>query len=106
MWVYYKTPNIFYLQRVHREQKVWAQTDHENVVPLLGTTTDYSIPFAGPRPIGIDRIAMISPWMNGGNLQEKLETDLEESERIHLVRPSRTLMMHLLTWLLQRSFMA
>ncbi|KAF7979242.1 hypothetical protein HWV62_43216 [Athelia sp. TMB] len=56
-----------------------SETHHENVVPFLGITTDIDSPFAAPNPM-----AMISLWMDRGNLLKALETNLTESERLHL----------------------
>lgn len=66
---------------MRRELKVWARTHHENVIPLLGTTTDCSCPAAGPNPI-----AMISEWMERGNLETAMKTGLTDLECLHLVR--------------------
>ncbi|KAF7979515.1 hypothetical protein HWV62_42084 [Athelia sp. TMB] len=68
-----------FIKRGRRETKVWHRTHHANIVPFLGITTDYSSPFAGPNPV-----AMISPWMDGGNLLNALNTDLTLSKRLHL----------------------
>ena len=71
-------------QRARRETKVWRRTHHENIVPFLGITTDYSCPFAAPNPV-----AMISLWMDGGDLMNALNTGLTELKRLHLVRTAR-----------------
>ncbi|KZP21573.1 kinase-like protein [Athelia psychrophila] len=55
-------------KRARRERNIWERLEHENIVPLRGITTDCPFPFAGPNPI-----AMISPWMEGGNLFQALE---------------------------------
>ncbi|KZP21572.1 kinase-like protein [Athelia psychrophila] len=67
-------------KRGRRERKVWLRPAHENVIPLLGITTDYVFPLAGPNPI-----AMISPWMERGDLFKALQADLPESDRLHLL---------------------
>ncbi|KAF7979519.1 hypothetical protein HWV62_42092 [Athelia sp. TMB] len=69
----------FFLQRGRREMKVWQRTHHENVVPFLGITTDIDSPFTAPNPV-----AMVSLWMEGGNLLKALETNIMEPERLHL----------------------
>lgn len=74
----------YYTQRGRRETKVWCRTHHKNIVPFLGITTDCSYPFAGPNPV-----AMISLWMDGGDLMNALNTGLTESKRLHLVRITR-----------------
>ncbi|KAH7322148.1 kinase-like domain-containing protein [Rhizoctonia solani] len=46
-----------------RELHTWSKCNHPNVLPLLGLMN-----FRG-------RIAMVSPWMDGGNLPRYLETN-------------------------------
>lgn len=66
-------------QRRRREEKVWQRPVHKNVVPLLGITTDYIY-------LGLNLIAMISPWMERGDLFKALKTDPSVSDRLHYVR--------------------
>ena len=63
-------------QRLRREIDVWKRLDHENVVPLLGITTDI-----GPS------VGMVSPWMANGDLNTFLHqhTTLPLSYRLKLV---------------------
>ncbi|KZP09931.1 kinase-like protein [Athelia psychrophila] len=74
-----KLPN-----RLERELLVWHGLSHPNIVPLLGTVTNSSSHFlhnfASP--------AMISPWMNNGNLIRYLELrskSLTVTDRLRLL---------------------
>ncbi|KAF7979520.1 hypothetical protein HWV62_42094 [Athelia sp. TMB] len=69
-----------FTKRCRRETKVWCRTHHKNVVPFLGIAKDYTCPFAAPNPV-----AMISLWMDGGDLMNALNTGLTESKRLHLL---------------------
>ncbi|KAF7971707.1 hypothetical protein HWV62_20059 [Athelia sp. TMB] len=68
-----------YIKRGRRERKVWQRPKHENIIPLLGITTDYSSPLAPPNPV-----AMISPWMERGDLFKALNGNMAYSDRMHL----------------------
>jgi serine/threonine protein kinase len=70
-------------QRLRREIEVWKRLSHANIVPLLGTTDDF-----GPCT------AMVSPWMDNGNLTVFLESNiatLSDSYRLELVSPTTSL---------------
>lgn len=64
-----------------REIQVWKRLDHPNIVPLLGTTTDF-----GCRSFPGTLLGMVSQRMRNGNLNEFLKLDLSLEERLQLVR--------------------
>ncbi|KAF8839145.1 kinase-like protein [Paxillus ammoniavirescens] len=64
-------------QRIHREIKTWLNLDHNNVVPLFGTTMNF-----GRFP------AMVCPWLENGSLTSYLarsDSSLTTTERLSLV---------------------
>ena len=67
------------LQRLRREIRVWSCLKHENVLPLLGVTSDF-----GPYT------AMVCPWIATGSLYHFLGDNKEAltmSNRLKIVRP-------------------
>lgn len=53
---------LLLLQRIRREVKVWLSIEHDNVLPLLGTT------------MGFSRFpAMVCPWAENGTLTSYLK---------------------------------
>ena len=54
---------------------------HENVVPLLGFTTDFPFSSDGPSPI-----ALVMPWMSRGSLETALAVDLPDADRLDLLQ--------------------
>ncbi|KIJ10304.1 hypothetical protein PAXINDRAFT_102055 [Paxillus involutus ATCC 200175] len=65
------------VQRFRREIKTWLNLDHNNVVPLFGTTMNF-----GRFP------AMVCPWLENGSLTSYLErpdSSLTTVERLSLV---------------------
>jgi serine/threonine protein kinase len=73
------------LQRLRREIKVWQSLDHENILPLYGTITDFGL-----------STAMVCPWAENGNLTKYLELQGKRilvPERFRLV--SRLLLLSL-----------
>lgn len=68
---------LFIIQRLRREIKVGKRLDHDNVLPLYGTTSDF-----GPYS------SMVCPWIRNGNLSKYLDQHgdtLELSERFRIV---------------------
>ncbi|KAF8955830.1 kinase-like domain-containing protein [Flammula alnicola] len=66
-------------KRLKREIRLWSRINHPNVVPLLGTI-DKSRLSSHP--------AMVSPWMNEGNLDRYLDEkkdDLNLKRRLQIV---------------------
>jgi serine/threonine protein kinase len=61
------------LQRFCREGVAWKHLRHPNVLPLLGVT------------VSERRFAMVSEWMEYGNINEFIEKD-KDVNRIKLVR--------------------
>jgi serine/threonine protein kinase len=49
-------------KRLRRELKVWQRLNHDNVLPLYGTTSDF-----GPYS------SMVCPWVDNGSLSKYLE---------------------------------
>lgn len=64
-------------QRLHRELHVWKRLHHPNVTLLYGTISE------------MGTLSMISPWMEGGNLEGALKTPLSTSDRLKIVRVCR-----------------
>ncbi|KZP04314.1 kinase-like protein [Athelia psychrophila] len=66
-----------YDKRRRREVQVWKRLQHQNIVHLLGTATDFPCRMeqGSPRPV-----ALVSPWMERGNL-----TDLLKHESIYSI---------------------
>ena len=63
-------------QRLRKEIEIWKRLDHKNIVPLLGTTSEF----------GSDcSTGMVSPWMNKGNLTTYQERPLTPSQCLQLV---------------------
>ncbi|KZP04137.1 kinase-like protein [Athelia psychrophila] len=58
-----------YDKRRRREVQVWKRLRHQNIVHLLGTATDFPCRMlqGSPRPV-----ALVSPWMERGNLKDLL----------------------------------
>lgn len=64
-------------QRLRRELGVWQRLHHENVLPLYGTTDDFS-------PL----TSMVCPWLEKGNVRKHLELVgdiLTVSDRLQIV---------------------
>jgi len=69
--------NRSFYQRLQRELRVWQRLEHENVLPLCGTTSDF-----GPYT------SMVCPWMDNGSVSRYLERCgdiLSVSDRLQLV---------------------
>jgi len=70
------------LQRFCREGVAWKHLRHPNILPLIGVT------------VSNQRFAMVSSWMENGNINEFVEKD-RHANRIELVRialnPDRSL---------------
>ncbi|KAG2128319.1 kinase-like domain-containing protein [Suillus bovinus] len=65
-------------KRVRREAYVWIQLEHDNILPLDGVTEEF-----GLLP------ALVSPWMEGGSLDNYLKREfsgLTDSRKWKLVR--------------------
>ncbi|KAF7986581.1 hypothetical protein HWV62_26342 [Athelia sp. TMB] len=60
---------------------VWIRLQHENIVPLLGYTTDCPFPLDGPTPI-----ALISPWLSRGNFESVLKVNMLDADLLKLIR--------------------
>ena len=77
-------------QRSCREAVAWKHLRHPNILPLLGVT------------INERQFAMVSEWMDRGNINEFVEKD-QHVNRIELVRvalyPYRSLTESLFSWL-------
>ncbi|KZP20162.1 kinase-like protein [Athelia psychrophila] len=59
-----------YDKRQRREVQVWKRLRHQNIVHLLGTSTDFPWTLQDiPRPA----VALVSPWMERGNLKDLLK---------------------------------
>lgn len=52
----------FYFQRLRRELRVWKQLDHEHVLPLYGTASDFG-----------HYTAFVCPWLENGTVSRYLE---------------------------------
>lgn len=52
------------MQRLRREIKAWKQLDHENIIKVLGTVSDF-----GPMT------SIVYPWAEFGTLTKHLEVD-------------------------------
>jgi serine/threonine protein kinase len=61
------------LQRFCREAVTWKHLRHPNILPLLGVT------------VGEHQLAMVSEWMENGNINEFIQKD-EHVNRTELVR--------------------
>ena len=61
------------LQRFCREGVAWRHLRHPNILPLLGVT------------LNEHRFALVSEWMEHGNINEFIERD-EHINRVELVR--------------------
>jgi len=79
------------LQRFCREGVAWKHLRHPNILPLIGVT------------ISKQRFAMVSAWMENGNINEFVEKD-RHTNRIELVRamfnPDGSLTDSLSSWLM------
>lgn len=65
-----------------REIHVWKELNHPNILPLLGTTSDFGPYFS---------TGMVSPWMHKGDLDNflrRMGSNLSVSERLQIVRVS------------------
>jgi len=62
------------LQRFCREGVAWKHLRHPNILPLLGVTLNFE-----------HRFALVSEWMEHGNVNEFIEAD-EHVNRVELVR--------------------
>ena len=65
------------LQRFCREGVAWKHLRHLNILPLIGVT------------VSNQRFAMVSMWMENGNINEFVERD-RHVNRIELVRVDST----------------
>jgi len=78
------------LQRFCREGVAWKHLRHPNILPLIGVT------------VSNQRFAMVSSWMENGNINEFVEKD-RHVNRIELVRvalnPRRSPTDRLSSWL-------
>jgi serine/threonine protein kinase len=66
-------------QRVRRELSIWQRLNHENVVPLLGITSDFG-----------RYMSLVSPWLDHGSLSHYLrqfQDTLGIIHRLQLVSP-------------------
>ena len=61
------------LQRFCREGVAWKHLRHPNILPLIGVT------------VSNQRFAMVSAWMENGNIKEFVGKD-QHANRIELVR--------------------
>jgi len=61
------------LQRFCREGVAWKHLRHPNILPLIGVT------------VSNQRFAMVSAWMENGNINEFVGKD-QHANRIELVR--------------------
>jgi len=81
------------LQRFCREGVAWKHLRHPNILSLIGVT------------VSNKRFAMVSAWMENGNMNEFVEKD-RHVNRIELVRailnPDRSLTDSLSSWLTLR----
>ena len=81
------------LQRFCREGVAWKHLRHPNILSLIGVT------------VSNQRFAMVSTWMENGNINELVEKD-RHVNRIELVRailnPDRSLTDSLSSWLTLR----
>lgn len=59
----YITSKLILAQRLNREIRIWASLKHLNVLPLLGTVTDFG---RGVLSMGV--LSMVCPWMEEGDL--------------------------------------
>jgi len=79
------------LQRFCREGVAWKHLRHPNILPLIGVT------------VSNQRFAMVSAWMENGNINEFVEKD-RHVNRVELVRaildPNRSLTDSLASWLM------
>jgi len=69
------------LQRFCREGVAWRHLQHPNILPLLGVT------------LNEHRFALVSEWMEHGNINEFIERD-EHINRTKLVRCHLILQQH------------
>jgi len=68
---------LFEMQEVDRVVYIWAELEHQYVLPFYGTVTGF-----GPSR------ALVSPWMLNGNLMSYLnraDLSLTETDRLSLV---------------------
>lgn len=64
-------------QRIRREITIWQGLKHENVLPLLGITTDFG-----------RYMSLVSPWLENGSLMQYLDKNgdsLGVGRRLQLV---------------------
>ena len=80
----FRTLNQVLYQKLRREIDVWRRLDHDNIVPLLGVTTDVK-PYTS--------MGMVSPWMENGDLTKFLRTTppITVRRRLELVSPTPTI---------------
>jgi len=72
-------------QRFCREGVAWKHLRHPNILPLLGVT------------VGEHRFALVSEWIENGNINEFIERD-RHGNRAELVRSHLTLGASLITY--------
>jgi serine/threonine protein kinase len=64
-------------QRIRREIAIWQGLKHENVLPLLGITSDFG-----------RYMSLVSPWLENGSLMQYLDKNrdtLGVTRRLQLV---------------------
>lgn len=72
---------IWVRQRIRREIVIWQRLNHENVLPLLGTVSEFG-----------RYMSLVSPWMDNGSLMQYLQecgSAMSLIRRLQLVRLSR-----------------
>ena len=52
------------VQRALKEVQVWSKLQHENILPLLGITTDFDF-----------TVSIVSPWMQAGNAFDHVQDE-------------------------------
>jgi len=80
--VFHYTIEIFTAKRIRREIKVWKRLEHNNILPLYGTASDF-----GPYT------SFVCPWMENGNLTQYLGRygdKLKLSERFRILNEVAT----------------
>jgi serine/threonine protein kinase len=83
------------LQGFCREGVAWKHLQHPNILPLLGVT------------VSEQRFAMVSEWMENGNINEFVEKDkyVNRTELVHrplIPHPCECLINVLFSWLMLR----
>ncbi|KAL0952854.1 hypothetical protein HGRIS_007077 [Hohenbuehelia grisea] len=60
-------------RRLHRELSLWKTLSHKNVIPLLGTTSDFGPGRAPSADSGTGVKAMVCPWYDNGTVSAYME---------------------------------